>query len=411
MPIGSKRLCRPVVERFLALGPVNYYVDHTSRFRRQTGIQRCVRSIAGALIGAGIPVRPVVWDRALADFAPASSEALHHLARWSGPSASQWSVSQPAQPHSTDQWLLIVELVSGPHQPLPHQLRAAADRRGWRVAWIFHDAIPLRWAHLYGAGAAHTAAHHAAYMVGLADFELVLANSHTSAAQLRQFWRQRLCTPRYPVQALPLPMELPAVPRLEAPMPLPAGQPLPLLCVASLEPRKNHRALLKAVAALAAQGRFTAELVLVGWANDPQVVAMVQRALGLGLPLRWEADAEDLRLAELYRWCHLTVYPSLEEGFGLPVAESLWLRRPCLCSGEGALGELAQAGGCLPVDSGDWRALAAGLERLLHEPALRLRLQNELQSRVLRTWAHYAQELLHCLDQASSSHCRQRVTA
>ena len=381
-----------------------YYVDHTSRFGRQTGIQRCVRSIAGALIGAGIPVRPVVWDRALADFTPASSAALHHLVRWSGPAASQWSVPQPAQPHPTDQWLLIVELVSGPHQPSAHQLRAAADRRGWRVAWIFHDAIPLRWAHLYGAGAAQTASHHAAYMAGLADFELVLANSHTSAAHLRQFWRQRPCTPRHPVQALPLAMELPAVPRLEAPSPLAAGQPLPILSVGSLEPRKNHRALLKAVAALVAQGRFPAELVLVGWANDPQVVAMVRRALALGLPLRWEADAEDQHLAELYRWCHFTVYPSLEEGFGLPVAESLWLRRPCLCSGEGALGELARAGGCLPVDSGDWRALASGLERLLHEPALRQRLQAELHGRPLRTWATYAQELLQVLDQASSSH-------
>ncbi len=388
-----------------------YYVDHTSRFGRNTGIQRCVRAIATALIGEHIPLRPLVWDPVRADFATASAAAVQHLARWSGPAPDQWSSSRVTPHHPTDRWLLIVELVSGPHLPAAAQLRAAADRRGWRVAWIFHDAIPLRWAHLYGARAVSTAAHHAAYMAGLAEFDLVLANSHTTAAQLREFWQQRRLTARHPVQALPLAMQFPAVPRLDPPAPLPAGQPLPLLCVGSLEPRKNHGALLKAVAALVAQGRFGAELVLVGWGNDPRVVALVQRALALGFPLRWEADADDQRLAELYRWCHLTVYPSLEEGFGLPVAESLWQRRPCLCSGEGALGELVQAGGCLAVDSGDWRALASSLDRVLHDPALRQRLQLELHSRPLRTWSAYAQALLQRLDQLSNSHRRQRSTA
>lgn len=389
-----------------------YYVDHTSRFGRQTGIQRCVRSIAAALIAEAIPLRPVVWDRALVDFAEASPAALNHLARWNGPASCQWSSFRSNHRHPTDHWLLIVELVSGPHQPSAPQLRAAADRRGWRVAWIFHDAIPLRWAHLYGAGAASTAVHHATYMAGLAEFALVLANSHTSATQLHQFWQQRQLTPTTPVQALPLARELPGSPRLESPASLSAGQRLSILCVSSLEPRKNHRALLKAMALLVAQDRFPGQLVLVGWANDPRVVAMVQRALALGFPLVWEADADDRRLAELYGWCDITVYPSLEEGFGLPVAESIWQRRPCLCSGEGALGELAaQAGGCYTVDTADWRSLAQGLDGLLHEPALRQHLQAELQLRPQRTWAAYTRELLHHLDQRSNSHSRQPLTA
>ena len=107
-----------------------YYVDHTSRFARNTGIQRCVRAIAVALASAGVPLRPVVWNREQLDFSAAGPEALQHLAQWSGPSEDAWAES--AQHHPTDDWLLIVELVSGPYQPTALQLRRAAERRGWR---------------------------------------------------------------------------------------------------------------------------------------------------------------------------------------------------------------------------------------------------------------------------------------
>jgi len=364
---------------------MHYYVDHTSRFGRNTGIQRCVRAIAAGLLGCGVPLHPVVWNRECGDLEKAAPEALQHLARWSGPASDAWA-AQPA-----GQWLLIVELVSGPHQPTAAQLQQAASRRGLRLAWVFHDAIPLRLAQLYGARAASAAAHHRAYMAGLALADVVLANSHTSAKQLRAFLSEQ-GLPAGHVQALPLAAQYPGVPRCGQPKPSSSGNRL--LAVGSLEPRKNHGGLLKAVAWLAAQGRFDAQLVLVGWPNDPRVVALVQRAQALGLPLRWEAEADDARLLALYQWCDATVVASLDEGFGLPVAESLWLGRPCLCTTSGALGELAAAGGCLPLASPAWRDLAEALSQWLTAPELRARLQQQLGQRPLRSWVGYAQELL-----------------
>jgi len=123
-------------------------------------------------------------------------------------------------------------------------------------------------------------------------------------------------------------------------------------------------------------------------------VAQLERAQRCGLPLQWHGRADDAQLEQLYRQADLTVYPSLEEGFGLPVAESLWQRRPCLCSGEGALAERAAAGGCLTVNTADWRAIAAGLERLLMEPELRHRLSQEADRRAFRRWSTVASELV-----------------
>lgn len=385
-----------------------YYIDHTSQFQYNTGIQRCVRAIAAALIDAAIPLRPLVWDRACQDFHLAGDAALAHLARWFGPAQASWT-GHRASEHWSDRWLLIVELVSGPYAPTAQQLRSAADRWGLQVAWVFHDAIPLRLSPLYGRRGPAVAQRHGRYMEGLALFERVLANSVTTARHLRTFLKARGCQAArlsQLVTALPLATELPGCPRPS----LAEGEAaarrwlqqrelrsMRILCVGSLEPRKNHGALFKAMLVLQQQNRLKMELVMVGWANDRSVVQQWQRAVELNLPIRWEARADDQRLHQLYAWCDACVYPSLEEGFGLPVAESLWQRRPCLCSGEGALGELAAGGGCLTVNTAHWRSLQHGLAQLIEDSALYAALCQQLAERPMRTWRDYADALLQDL--------------
>ena len=175
----------------------------------------------------------------------------------------------------------------------------------------------------------------------------MLANSQATACHLSHYWQNEQLIPRASLRALPLATELPAQLRCSSP----SGAESLVLCVGSLELRKNHQGLLKALASLVADGCWpnSLTLVIVGWPNDSQVVQLVERASTLGLPLRWERQADDLRLRQLYEGSIFCVYPSLEEGFGLPVAESLWHRRPCLCSGSGALGELAAGGCCLQL--------------------------------------------------------------
>jgi len=317
----------------------------------------------------------------------ADPKARQHLARWSGPQQDAWQDQSPP----AGSWVLVVELISGPHQPPQPWLRRLADRQGWRLAAVFHDAIPLAW----GGEAAR---HHRAYMRGLADYDLVLATSATSRAALEGYWQQHLHGPvRAQLHTLPLAAEIPGALRQLPDFTRPAG-PLKFLCVGSLEPRKNHRRLLQAFAWLQAHQALQASLQLVGWANDPRIVALVQRAQQRGLPLAWDAEADDAALLRHYQACDVSVYPSLEEGFGLPVLESLWLGKPCLVGHAPALQEQAQGGGCLVVNTTGWQPLAEalqGLQRQTHQ--LRL-LQEQLADRPLHSWADYARALLQLMD-------------
>ena len=91
------------------------------------------------------------------------------------------------------------------------------------------------------------------------------------------------------------------------------------------------------------------------------------------------------------------------EGFGLPIAESLWHGKPCVCGGNGALGEIARGGGCLIIDQTSPAAMAEAIKALLLDRQLYSRLCDEARTRKFRPWSDYINKLLGHLQPASCS--------
>jgi glycosyltransferase involved in cell wall biosynthesis len=120
----------------------------------------------------------------------------------------------------------------------------------------------------------------------------------------------------------------------------------------------------------------------------------LERLRAAGRPVRHDGPLDDAALEAAYLQCAFTVYPSLAEGFGLPVAESLSRGRPCLCRTSGALGELAQGGGCLSLGSAGPGEIAAAIGRLLESPADLGALALAARARRFKSWPEYAAELL-----------------
>ena len=86
----------------------------------------------------------------------------------------------------------------------------------------------------------------------------------------------------------------------------------------SLEPTKNHKALLRALAWIETQAPEFLELHLLGWGNNAEVVAMLQRAQACGLPINWRQHVSDqpkmiirlqreLKARSLWRWSDVVV--------------------------------------------------------------------------------------------------------
>jgi len=151
-----------------------------------------------------------------------------------------------------------------------------------------------------------------------------------------------------------------------------------VLGIGTLEPRKNQLRLVQAMAGI------DAELLLAGqrgWSCD-DVVEAAEKAPNV----RWLGHVPEARLRELVAGASVVAYPSLFEGFGLPVLEAMAAGKPVLTSDRDPMREVA-GDAALLVDPCDVGAIADGLSRLLGDPALRARLAKAGPERARRfTW-------------------------
>ncbi|HEX2851843.1 MAG TPA: glycosyltransferase [Opitutaceae bacterium] len=382
--------------------PLLLDLSHTSHTRARTGIQRVARALHDALGAQALAIthdphrdlwRPLEpWEQAnlAANSAEAKRSAQWPLdvklraraQRWLGNGADG---SGAALPPSAG--LLVPEVFSsGVAAALPALFAATT---GPRVA-VFHDAIALKFPEITPA---KTVARFPAYLCELLRFDGIAANSEDSRDSLVDYWKWLGIADPPPVCAIPLGVDPPA---LQKNPPAPASALPIVLSIGSIEGRKNHLALLEACEELWQRGlRF--ELRLIGLANAQTGRAAVERIHALqaaGRSLIYSGPLDDPAVKIAYAECAFTVYPSLIEGFGLPVIESLAHGKPCVCSARGALGESARGGGCVPLDRVDAGALAATIGRLLESPAELAALEKSARSRKFKTWSDYAREIV-----------------
>ncbi len=287
-----------------------------------------------------------------------------------------------------DDWFFTGELFSDEERPGFSDFLVAHP---CRLAAIFHDAIPLKHPHITWP---RSVARHPGYMKSLARFDRVWAVSEASRAELIGFWRWQGVEKMPPVEVLALGADFNAAPRVTINSPPPAGDPQ-LLCVGIVEPRKNQAFLLDVCEALWTAGqRF--ELHVVGRVNPHfgRPIAARIASLAKKFPgLHFHEAASDTAVAQLYATARATVFPTLTEGCGLPLLESLWMGVPCVCSDLPVLRENADGGGCVPVALNDRAAWGDALRRILTDDAFHARLAQESMTRSLPTWSAAAEAI------------------
>ena len=297
------------------------------------------------------------------------------------------------QPAPAD-WVLTAELFSEEERP---GFGAFLRERRCGLAAIFHDAIPLRHPHITWP---RSVARHPSYLKLLADFDRVWAVSEASRSDLEGFWRWQGVRGRAPVDTIPLGADFNGAPRVvERSAPAGARRRPSLLSVGILEPRKNQALLLDVCTALWSDG-LEFDLHLAGRVN-PHFGARLEDRIR-ALRREWDGlhhhpAPDDATLARLYSGARASLFPTIAEGCGLPLLESLWLGVPCLCSDLPVLREKADAGGCAPLAAGDPAAWAGGLRRLLTDETFVAGLQAGLARRALPTWAQTAHVVVSAL--------------
>ena len=248
--------------------PLLLDLTHTSHTRARTGIQRVVRSLRGALAGRALSVcfdphesawRPLEpWEErnlAAACAAGARGSRWPLRARITGRLRRLSGRASPLAPGSAG-GVLVPEIFSPEVAAALPGLFAAAE--GARVA-LFHDALALQYPEFTPR---LNVARFPAYLQELLQFDGIAAVSEASRDCLLDYWRWLGAT-RLP-QVVALPLGIDPAPAEDGATP-PGGVPV-VLCVGSIEGRKNHAALLDACETLWSAGAAF-ELRLVGLSN------------------------------------------------------------------------------------------------------------------------------------------------
>jgi glycosyltransferase involved in cell wall biosynthesis len=211
-------------------------------------------------------------------------------------------------------------------------------------------------------------------------WRVVVPSNYTSSDVIRLLG----CDPER-IRVAPSPIGEPFLARLRAgPVPPPATPPPPaagggqpyILFVGTLEPRKNVEGLLEAFGSLPPAQRRELRLVLAGawgWRSGPIRLAL-DRAIKAGLLVTLTGRIDDEKLVDLYAGALLTVLPSHDEGFGLPVLEAMACGSPVLASSVGGLPEAA-GGAAQLMATNDPRIIAGSMEALIGDPDERDRLR------------------------------------
>jgi alpha-1,3-rhamnosyl/mannosyltransferase len=169
-----------------------------------------------------------------------------------------------------------------------------------------------------------------------------------------------------------------------------------VLCVSSNKPHKNLAALVTAWEQVCSAGHAAGipmpVLVLAGH-EDPRypVARRLVAQLGLTQAVRFLPDVAEADLPALYSGAELFVYPSRYEGFGLPPLEAMACGVPVVCGRASSLPEVV-GDAALLVDVARPELLAAAVQRLLNNPALRKQLRERGLARATQfSWRRTAE--------------------
>lgn len=275
------------------------------------------------------------------------------------------------------------------------RVSALAEYTEVSAGLIGHDCVPLTTAETTGVG---MPAGFARYLSAASRMDRISVTSVASQAEYGG-WKEMLHGigfegPELRLQPLACEISLPTQSELESFESQHRTTELPLVVVVgSHEPRKNHLAVLRAVEKCWDAGlRF--EILFIGgnsW-NSQRFDNRVEELRSQGIPVRTASAVSDSDLYSAYKIARFSVYPSVNEGFGLPVAESLMLGTPVITSEFGSMADIGRGYGALLVNPRESDDIARAMSELLTDDKLYEDLVAASLSYSAKSWDDYARE-------------------
>lgn len=282
-----------------------------------------------------------------------------------------------------------------------HSIKSLKDRRGFRFVAMCHDIIPLQFPCFYKQSDVIAFRQYYDEAFPLADLVVFIART-TERDALAYCKKHHI---KINNTCIVPPGADAAVPKPGLNTALPPGlqRGQYALLVSTVEPRKGHQMIYNVWLRLLAEGvpqKKAFKLVFAGrpgW-NVNKLIRQLKDDARLGGSFQLLTSMDDDQLAALYEGAAFCLYPSVYEGYGLPVVEAFFRQKALLASTGGAIPEVV--GGfspCLdPHDESQWYSM---LKLWILDPAARVPYETAIRSRFRPTsWGASAQQFFQIIE-------------
>lgn len=385
------------------------YVNHTLGVAASSGIQRVVGKIS-AHLPEFAEVSFVTWDYSAGHLRHLDARGLNRLY-----GKNDWPAGVMASPHAhrvnfrfgdtlpagRSVWLLFPEVSYHAKHGTEVMARIISMCRGYgvRTAAIFYDLIPLRHPQYQDL-----AARHASYVAQLVRCDRMFAISRFERGSLIDHYARTLEEGATAgLESLVTAIPLGEADHGHAIVPRASREGRKgIFLLGTVEPRKGQLRVIESFNKLASEAGEGFELDIAG-SLHPDVAAKFERLVAASGRIRYHGYANETQARALFERARFTIFASEDEGFGLPIAESLANGVPCLTANFGSMAEVACGGGCATVDVRNERELSQAMVRLMQDDALIECLRKEITDRPMRTWREYAATLANEMSMASDT--------
>lgn len=371
-----------------------YYCGNTAMTGFNSGIQRYNRKVAKALIDIGVTLIPVMLHDN--ELVPLTKKYLRHMSEFEGPETFEWY--KPQYPLKTSKTFQKAKVLLYSELPLDYNVKqvekiiSIAHKNNIKVVSIFHDAIAYKLKDHYSENSRKT---FLKYMDELSASDIIVSVSKNSKSDYDSII-QNPRNQKMQSLALLLPNNIDVSKLPEAKKN--TSKTVNILCVSALESRKNHTKLLQAYyrASKSANAKGVETKLTLIAAYDGLEKSQSDRVKNLcsrvGVDLFIGVSEEQLK--EKYYEADFTVYPSIYEGFGIPIVESLQFNTPIICSNTSSMQEIADMFDLPTFDPHSVSDMARAIEELATNKKKRNDIVDKIKEIKPYSWNQYAADLL-----------------
>jgi len=375
---------------------IYYYIDHTTSTPVRTGIQILTIYLAKQLLKIkskyDFNLIFVKWDNINCKLVASSYKDLTYLFNNNNEDVSMEQLIHN-ELHSIDTNNLCNCIFLCPEVPLifHEKLSMYLIIHNYTTVYILHDIIPLVLEDVTYLNERPNFYKYFNNLILKAD--KIIGNSEFTKNEFLKFCTLNDISTHPPITSILLPYQYRDTKRIVSFNNNITNSKITILLPGSIEPRKQQLLVMELFNKFIKKNPFlNVELIAFGHSTYPYYI-IDEQIKQSGNKIKYLGTISNKEMIELYKNATFTCFLSKYEGYGLPVAESLWHGKPVLTSCLGSMAEIARCGGCYCVNAYNPNDIYDALCILIKNPKIVLKLKEDIMKTSLISWNEYAEKI------------------